>query len=585
MRKVKPILTVSVTVLFAATVVLFFGLRYPHHLHYQEQYQLFQFTGTYFWSVAAQPGGLADWLGRCLTQFFFFAWFGASIIAGLLTLMALTLWLSVQKKERGMMLFVLSFIPSVLCWQFLCDENALLGAPVTLWLALLAAAFLQRIHTFKGRLVATCLSVPVLYLLLGPLSIVTSLLLAIHEGTRSRKQGILLFILILILWALTLFTAWRVYPFPLKNICLGIHYFRIRTIFPAWVWLAALLSVVVYALAATQWLSHQKREWIPALIAVILLAAASWISIPLCCDFSKETSMKYDYMARMHMWNKTLEEAARKQPANPLTVTCLNIALSKTGRMGNTMFDYYQNGPEGLLPTFERDFTSPLSTAEAYYQMGMINTAQRFTFEAEEAIPDYQKSARCYKRLAETNIVNGDYEVARKYLLPLTHTLYYRKWALQTLALLNDESKVEAHPEFGSLRKMRLHHHDFMFSSSETDSMLGLLFTECPSNTMAYDYLMAWCLLNKDLKRFEECLPLVQHIQMPRSYQEAYLLLWAQTHNSFEGIPPVIDIQNVERLSAFMQDSQRKTDVSLMRQRYGNTYWYYYIYRYNPTEQ
>ena len=175
--------------------------------------------------------------------------------------------------------------------------------------------------------------------------------------------------------------------------------------------------------------------------------------------------------------------------------------------------------------------------------------------------------------------------MARKYLIPLTHTLYYKKWALNTLALLEDETAVDEHPEYGLLRRMRLQHHDFMFSSSETDSMLGILFTENPSNILARDYLMAWCLLKKDLKRFEECLSLYQGLQMPRSYQEAYLLLWAQSHNSFDGLPAFIDRRNAERISAFMKDSQQKADTHLMRKRYGNTYWYYYIYRYNPTEQ
>lgn len=40
-------------------------------------------------------------------------------------------------------------------------------------------------------------------------------------------------------------------------------------------------------------------------------------------------------------------------------------------------------------------------------------------FEAMEAIPDYKKSGRAYMRLAETNLINGQYAVAAKYLLAL----------------------------------------------------------------------------------------------------------------------------------------------------------------------
>lgn len=588
MRKATPLFPLATALLFTTAVVLFFGLRYPHHLHYQEQYQLFQFTGSYFRSVVRVPGGLADWLGRFLTQCFFFAWFGASVIGGLLTLLALTLWLSVRRRGRSPLLLILSFLPSVLCGLFLCDENALLGAPVALWMAWLAVAGIVRIRPFKGRLGTVALAIPIMYMVSGPLAMVVPLLVVIDtwspSSRRSKQQATLLFLLTVVLSALTLFVAWRLFPYPLKNLCLGIHYFRFPRVLPLWIWLAAGSSLLVYAFAASPLLTRHKRALLIGLTAFAALMAAAGGGVLLCADFSKETSMKYDYMARMHTWNKMINEAHRRQPTNPLTVTCLNIALSKTGRMGDTLFDYYQNGPEGLLPSFQRDFTSPLATAEAWYLMGMINTAQRYTFEAQEAIPDYQKSARCYKRLAETNLINGDLAVARKYLIPLTHTLYYRRWALQTLTLLADEAAVDAHPEYGVLRRMRLRQHDFLFSSSETDSMLGLLLTENPSNVMARDYLMAWCLLTKNLKRFEECLPLLPFLQMPRSYQEAFLLRWVQTHSDFDGLPPFIDRQHVERISAFMHDSQRKADVSLMRRRYGNTYWYYYIYRYNPTE-
>ena len=70
--------------LFGVAVLLFFGLAYPHHLHYQEQFQLFLFDGTYVCEMLKQPGGIADLLGRFCTQFFLFAWVGALIIALLL---------------------------------------------------------------------------------------------------------------------------------------------------------------------------------------------------------------------------------------------------------------------------------------------------------------------------------------------------------------------------------------------------------------------------------------------------------------------------------------------------------------------
>ena len=77
------------TLLFGVAVLLFFGLAYPHHLHYQEQFQLFLFDSTYVWDIIKLPGGISDLLGRFSTQFFLYAWVGALIIAVLLSLIQL----------------------------------------------------------------------------------------------------------------------------------------------------------------------------------------------------------------------------------------------------------------------------------------------------------------------------------------------------------------------------------------------------------------------------------------------------------------------------------------------------------------
>jgi len=111
------------TLLFGVAVLLFFGLAYPHHLHYQEQYQLFLFDSAYLWDIVKQPGGVADMLGRFCTQFFLFAWVGALMIAVLLMLVQL---LVLRLANYGW-LYGLSFVPSFLLWLFLLDENALMG--------------------------------------------------------------------------------------------------------------------------------------------------------------------------------------------------------------------------------------------------------------------------------------------------------------------------------------------------------------------------------------------------------------------------------------------------------------------------
>ena len=47
---------------------------------------------------------------------------------------------------------------------------------------------------------------------------------------------------------------------------------------------------------------------------------------------------------------------------------------------------------------------------------------------------------------------------------------------------------------------------DFLFSSQETDIMLGLLYQHNHRNRMAFEYMLAYVLQQRDLERFHEVL-------------------------------------------------------------------------------
>jgi len=214
-------------------------------------------------------------------------------------------------------------------------------------------------------------------------------------------------------------------------------------------------------------------------------------------NFRAEKVMQYDFMACHQQWNRILQTVSAEKPNNQIGVTVQNLALAMHGMLAEHLFEYNQNGILGLLPDVQSDATSPMPTAEAFYQLGMINVAQRTVFEAQEAILDFQKSGRCYKRLAQTNLINGKYEVARKYLMALQKTLFYRDWANETLQLLGNEEAIAKHPEYGPLRQYA-YHNDFYFSDHVTPEMLECLYYGNQDNHLAFQYLMAYYMLTGD---------------------------------------------------------------------------------------
>lgn len=570
------------TVLTGIGIFVFFAFRYRYHLHFQEQYLLFEWTVAYFADVACVPGGLADWLGRFLTQFFYHAPVGAALMAVLFCGVQLLVWAACRR--RTLFTFVLSSIPALLLVAFFCDENALAGSIVALALSLAVAALCRRVASRKGRRALELILLPVLYMACGPLCILFAIAVVCREVADGEGKPWLFALGMLAVAAASVLVAWRIFPYPFTRLVQGVHYHRFHNIIPGFLYGAAVAAALVVVVSCLKTRKPLKGMAIPAALFVALVAAGTFVTLRVA-DPVKEEWMRYDFMVRMQMWNRIRQQADRKNPDNPKTVSCLNLALAKTGRLADNQFSYFQNGPEGLIPGFEGDYTNPVSTGEIFWHLGMVNTAQRYAFEAQEAIPDFQKSARFYRRLAETNLVNGDTLVAMKYLKVLEHTTFYRSWARETAALVADGTLLEKRPELAQAREFRLKEHDFFFSDTEMDSMLGFLHVEHPENRMALDYLLSWCLLRKDLTRFAECLQMVDTKPLPQTYQEALLLLWVFTHEDFNGLPESIAPVNVQRINRFMADANAGKSEAVMKAAYGNTYWFYFIFRYLNQQQ
>ena len=481
------------TLIFGVAVILFFGLAYPHHLHYQEQFQLFLFDCNYAWDIVKMPGGVADFLGRFCTQFFLYAWSGAFIIGLMLSLIQL---LTLRLVNWGRF-YGLSYVPSFILWLFLLDENALLGGVWAVLITLLASWGLDKI---SGRLrdVLLVVAVPVLYWGAGPICIVFFLLQTLRFKAQKWYYGV--FVLLAIMLVILAYYI----PVPASSLWYGIHYHRYPTQFPTLLWVAA-MSVFVLALLMSipklSSLSSSLYSNLSTLISFAVVAVCMGCFVWKNANFKAEKVMGYDFMARHQQWNRIIETINAEKPNNQIGVTVQNLALAMRGMLAEHGGEYSQNGILGLLPDVDRDATSPLPTAEAFYQLGMINVAQRTVFEAQEAILDFQKSARCYKRLAQTNLINGDYEVARKYLLALQKTLFYSDWANETLSLLGNEKAIAQHPEYGHLRKCA-YNDDFYFSDHVTPEMLESLYYKNRDNRLAYEYLIAYYMLTGDRDRY-----------------------------------------------------------------------------------
>lgn len=512
---------IYVGIFSAIAVILYYFWAVPYRaaLSYREQLQLFQTTRTYFEGLSRRPGGPATYIGEFLTQFFNNFWIGAAVIAVLLVLIMLLCYLICNRfapsapKSTNL---ALSAIPLISLLMFLGNPDVTLTFIVALSISLAGVYLFTSIQAnHKGSVIKYLLAIVstiLLYWLTGAITIVFTLLI-IAYSFKERQKSIAnktIFAAVSLICLSANVYVWSLFlPYPLSYQLIGIGYTLMPDRLYVWLIIVEALCVIVPILAAF-FVKLPKKIAVPTLIGAEVLAAI--ILYPKSYDPTTYRLIDYDYMVRANDWNGILNYSDEHDPDLPLSVSATNLAAGMTGQLDARAFDYYQRGAEGLLPPFVKETLSSWTTGEILFQLGLINSAQRFYFEGMEAIPNYNKSGRAIRRLAETAIICGEYSLAEKYLTILKNTVFYKKWAQRNLDLIKDPKAVENHPLYGTLRK-RMIDDNYLFSEAELDKTLGQLFLKDPGNNLAKQYLILYPLLQRDLNKFAQYMGVIAEAQ------------------------------------------------------------------------
>lgn len=509
----------AVFVAVAAVLYWFWAVPYRSALGYREQLQLFQTTGDYIRSLLPRPGGMATYIGEFLTQFFNNYWLGAAVMSGMLTLFLLGCYKAIRRLTANMSPYTalaLAFIPLIALILFLGDPDVTMNFVTALSSVMWATVLYLRLdagNTTARRCmiresVLTLLFTSLLYWLCGPATLIFTLLAIVsgfrHTDLPATYKAIPA--IVSVLWLAANVWIWSpVLPYPLTYQLIGIGYMMMPDALYVGEIIVVTLCILVPSMACLMAKLPQKIM-VPTLAGLELIALI--IIFPKSYDTTTYRLIDYDYMVRANDWDGILRYSDAHDPDLPLSVSATNLAAAMTGQLDAIAFNYRQHGPEGLIPPFLKETLSSWNTGEILFQLGLVNSAQCFYFEGMEAIPNYNKSSRAIRRLAETAIIRGDYTLAEKYLTMLRNTLFYKNWAQRNLELIRNPKNVENHPLYGTMRK-RMVDEDYMFSEGELDKTLGQLFLKDPTNTPAKQYLILYPLLQRDLNKFAQYMGVV----------------------------------------------------------------------------
>jgi hypothetical protein len=331
---------------------------------------------------------------------------------------------------------------------------------------------------------------------------------------------------------------------------------------------------------ASLYKSSPRLSWTVESLVLITIAGAA---VRFSRNDELKTRFQVDYYAYHKMWPQVLL-AARRCPTDPLVVHAVNRALFHTGRLGYEMFSWPQD-PDYLFLTDSNYQWAHWHIFDVHLDIGLVNIAENALTECLEGLGD---RPMVLQRLALINMAKGNVGSAGIYLGALSKTLFHARWANQYLALLRADPNLSGDAEVQHLRCLSLDK-DYPTLSLPKEKVLSLLLEKNSQNRMAFEYLIAWYLLNKQLGKFVSNIERLRdfgYIELPTHYEEAALIY---VYSAGKGVAlggyqssPTLRRQ-IEDFSRILRGygAEKRAAFNDLARNYRDTYFFYYIYA-NP---
>lgn len=587
-RRIYSLTIGSSVFLFAVFTTLWFYFCNRYNVLYNhEQIQLFRFDLLYFRSYLNQPGGLCGYSGSFLTQFYYYPVVGSMIIAGVLTAVLLIFYDICRSCDNISWLFFIPFIPAVLLMMsfvnILFDMSSALGILFALAGFRAYIAFSSSVRNYAGFILFTAM-----YFIAGGNALLFTVLVLIFELTDSRSLHKILSLLLLLVWSAAL-------PWLARQIfyttTIREAYFALTPgnfLFPPLANYVLWFSFPVLYLFGrlvgpklNQWIQN-LAPWIIITSNCLLAIAVTTFGMYSANDRRAEMLNRMAYEVQHANWDSVMSLGKVFPGNNRLVCYLTNIAMAESGQMPYRMFHYKQIGAAGLFLDWQLTYFTMWHLGEIYYRLGMAAVAEHCTFEALASSPN-GPNVQTMRRLVSINIARRDSATAIKYIGYFGHSLAYRGWAQEQRAHLSS-SMTDTSFHIPNTPIPR-HCDNFFMIYHQPDYVLLKLLQSNPMHRLAFEYLMAYYLLQKDIDQVIWCMNTYinnfDYQGIPAHYEEALLVYknLTQTGDEFYDQYPVSRATR-DRFDRYIQaynaaqGGSRRYFEQLEKQ-FGNTYWFY----------
>lgn len=570
---------------------------------------------AFFCGFLSHPGGLVEYTGAFLSQLFYISWAGALVVTIQAWLMSVCIG-CILKAVNLSHLCLLRFMPPILLLitytQYTYHFITIMAFLVTLVFVCLYLRITYSLTSNTSRLIVVLVLSVILQAIAAGAYLLFAAVCAMYELLFRRQcllgllyllsavvipyvEGVLIFgVSIIDAYSNLSPLSWKILSFDNRRELIVIIYI-LYLLLPLTM-LASVFWQIIQNSKITNRLNplpakmkfninSQVLKWI--IESLVLLAIAS-TAVFFSYDKEKKTVFVTDFYARQRMWPQLLR-AARCYPDNYFVVNAVNRALYHTGRLSYDMFSWPQNPHTLFLSTKKYEHTS-CKKSGIYLDIGLLNMAENALTESLEGLGERPS---ILKGLALINMVKANYDSAGIYLGALSKTLFYDDWANNYLELLKSDPDLSENKEIKRLRSVCMEK-DYGFTSlNNIEVILLQLLEKNRQNRMAFEYLMSWYLLNGRLDKFVQNLDRLDDFgvsQFPRLYEEAMLIYVFSVRKPVNLLGRQISAESRQRFDGFNQilndyKKNKQAAYNKLAKDYGDSYFFYYVYRRQGMEQ
>ena len=204
-------------------------------------------------------------------------------------------------------------------------------------------------------------------------------------------------------------------------------------------------------------------KWLLAMIAIVIALTCIFLFQPFNSPSSHiegtQEEKEFDALQIKGKWSQIIEKYQERPTSSLACRKVMRLAQIQKGLVGKeAIYECLSDSREVLTSP-----TAALMMSDVYMQLGMVNMAQRAAFEAMVKTHDIKDNGRALRRLTETAIITGQYDLALKYISLLENYRTHRKWAREMRKIAEHPELLPQKPTYQNLKQIYEKTEDMFF--------------------------------------------------------------------------------------------------------------------------